>query len=60
MIGEIKREPMDFALWKSLKPDEPFWDSPWGKGWPGWHIECSAMVRRYLVVTIDISPEVGL
>jgi cysteinyl-tRNA synthetase len=54
MIGEIKREPMDFALWKSAKPDEPFWDSPWGKGRPGWHIECSAMVRRYLGVTIDI------
>ncbi|NLB37138.1 MAG: cysteine--tRNA ligase [Clostridiales bacterium] len=54
MVGEIKREPMDFALWKSVKPGEPFWDSPWGKGRPGWHIECSAMVRRYLGKTIDI------
>lgn len=54
MVGEIKREPMDFALWKAAKPDEPFWESPWGKGRPGWHIECSAMVRRYLGITIDI------
>lgn len=54
MVGEIKREPMDFALWKSGKPGEPVWDSPWGKGRPGWHIECSAMVRRYLGTTIDI------
>jgi cysteinyl-tRNA synthetase len=54
MVGEIKREPMDFALWKSAKPGEPYWDSPWGKGRPGWHIECSAMVRRYLGITIDI------
>lgn len=53
-IGEIKREPMDFALWKSAKPGEPYWESPWGKGRPGWHIECSAMVRRYLGETIDI------
>ena len=54
MVGEVKREPMDFALWKAAKPGEPYWDSPWGKGRPGWHIECSAMVRRYLGETIDI------
>ncbi len=53
-VGEIKREPMDFALWKSAKPGEPYWESPWGQGRPGWHIECSAMVRRYLGTTIDI------
>ncbi|MBQ6708481.1 MAG: cysteine--tRNA ligase, partial [Clostridia bacterium] len=53
-VGEIKKEPMDFALWKAAKPDEPYWESPWGKGRPGWHIECSAMVRRYLGETIDI------
>ena len=54
MVGEVKREPMDCALWKSAKPGEPYWDSPWGHGRPGWHIECSAMVRRYLGETIDI------
>ena len=54
MVGEIKREPMDFALWKAAKPGEPFWDSPWGNGRPGWHIECSAMVCRYLGESIDI------
>jgi cysteinyl-tRNA synthetase len=53
-VGEVKRDPMDFALWKSAKPGEPYWESPWGKGRPGWHIECSAMVRRYLGETIDI------
>ena len=53
-IGETKRDPMDFALWKSAKPGEPYWDSPWGHGRPGWHIECSAMVRRLLGQTIDI------
>ena len=53
-IGEVKKEPMDFALWKSAKPGEPFWESPWGHGRPGWHIECSAMVRRFLGETIDI------
>ena len=53
-IGELKKEPMDFALWKSAKPGEPYWDSPWGNGRPGWHIECSAMVRRFLGNTIDI------
>ena len=49
-----KRYPFDFALWKSAKPDEPFWSSPWGDGRPGWHIECSAMVRSRLGKTIDI------
>lgn len=53
-VEEVKHEPMDFALWKSAKPGEPYWDSPWGKGRPGWHIECSAMVKRYLGETIDI------
>ena len=53
-VGEIKEDPLDFALWKSAKPGEPFWDSPWGKGRPGWHIECSAMNRKYLGNTIDI------
>ena len=54
MVGDIKRDPMDFALWKSAKPGEPYWDSPWGKGRPGWHIECSAMNIRYLGENIDI------
>ncbi len=54
MVGEVKREPMDFAVWKAAKPGEPAWDSPWGKGRPGWHIECSAMNWRYLGDTIDI------
>ena len=54
MVGEVKHEPMDFAGWKAAKPGEPSWDSPWGKGRPGWHIECSAMVCRYLGETIDI------
>jgi cysteinyl-tRNA synthetase len=49
-----KRYPFDFALWKSAKPNEPFWSSPWGTGRPGWHIECSAMVRSHLGETIDI------
>ncbi|MBD1857339.1 MULTISPECIES: cysteine--tRNA ligase [Leptolyngbya] len=49
-----KRYPFDFALWKGAKPGEPAWDSPWGKGRPGWHIECSAMVREFLGETIDI------
>lgn len=53
-IGELKKEPMDFALWKGAKPGEPYWESPWGKGRPGWHIECSAMVHRFLGNTIDI------
>ena len=53
-VEELKRDPMDFALWKAAKPGEPFWDSPWGRGRPGWHIECSAMNLRYLGKTIDI------
>ena len=53
-VNELKRDPMDFALWKSAKPGEMSWDSPWGKGRPGWHIECSAMCREYLGGTIDI------
>lgn len=53
-VTDIKENPMDFALWKTAKPDEPSWDSPWGKGRPGWHIECSAMSNRYLGKTIDI------
>lgn len=53
-IGEQKQDAMDFALWKAAKPGEPYWDSPWGQGRPGWHIECSAMSGRYLGKTIDI------
>lgn len=53
-IGETKENPMDFALWKGAKPDEPSWQTPWGLGRPGWHIECSAMAKRYLGETIDI------
>ena len=53
-VDERKRNPFDFALWKSSKPDEPAWDSPWGKGRPGWHIECSAMGSEYLGETMDI------
>jgi cysteinyl-tRNA synthetase len=49
-----KADPLDFALWKAAKPGEPSWDSPWGKGRPGWHTECSAMVHRYLGTPIDI------
>jgi cysteinyl-tRNA synthetase len=52
--GEHKRDPLDFALWKAAKPGEPSWDSPWGPGRPGWHIECSAMARRYLGDDFDI------
>ncbi len=52
--GEKKRDPLDFALWKSAKENEPEWDSPWGKGRPGWHIECSAMSTRYLGENFDI------
>jgi cysteinyl-tRNA synthetase len=52
--GQGKRNPADFALWKSAKPGEPAWDSPWGKGRPGWHIECSAMSAKYLGDTFDI------
>jgi cysteinyl-tRNA synthetase len=53
-VNERKRNPMDFALWKSSKPGEPTWDSPWGPGRPGWHIECSAMSKKYLGNSFDI------
>lgn len=53
-INEDKNDPMDFALWKKQKPGEPAWESPWGLGRPGWHIECSAMANKYLGKTIDI------
>ncbi|MEX1253804.1 MAG: cysteine--tRNA ligase [Dehalococcoidia bacterium] len=53
-VDELKEHPMDFALWKAAKPDEPSWESPWGPGRPGWHIECSAMSLRYLGEQIDI------
>ena len=53
-VNDVKEDPMDFALWKAAKPGEPAWDSPWGPGRPGWHIECSAMSNRYLGKTIDI------
>ena len=53
-VDERKRNPMDFALWKSSKPGEPTWDSPWGPGRPGWHIECSAMSKKYLGDSFDI------
>ena len=53
-VGEIKEDPMDFAVWKGAKPGEPSWETPWGAGRPGWHIECSAMVNKYLGKTIDI------
>ncbi len=53
-VDERKKNPLDFALWKAAKPGEPSWESPWGKGRPGWHIECSAMSQRYLGDTLDI------
>ncbi len=53
-VADIKENPLDFALWKAAKPDEPYWESPWGQGRPGWHIECSAMSNRYLGKTIDM------
>ncbi len=53
-VEELKEDPLDFALWKASKPGEPSWPSPWSDGRPGWHIECSAMARRYLGETIDI------
>ena len=53
-IDEKKKDPLDFALWKASKPGEPWWDSPWGKGRPGWHIECSAMGQKYLGKYFDI------
>ncbi len=53
-VNEDKNDPMDFALWKKQKPGEPAWESPWGLGRPGWHIECSAMANKFLAKTIDI------
>jgi len=53
-VDERKKNPLDFALWKAAKPGEPFWDSPWGQGRPGWHIECSTMSTKYLGETFDI------
>ncbi|MFQ5330055.1 MAG: cysteine--tRNA ligase [Thermodesulfobacteriota bacterium] len=53
-VDERKQDPLDFALWKASKPGEPSWESPWGRGRPGWHIECSAMSRKFLGTTIDI------
>lgn len=53
-VGEKKQDPLDFALWKAAKEGEIYWESPWGKGRPGWHIECSAMARKYLGDRIDI------
>jgi len=53
-VDQRKRDPLDFALWKASKPGEPMWDSPWGQGRPGWHIECSAMSMKYLGDTFDI------
>jgi len=52
-VGEHKEDPLDFALWKASKPNEPGWESPWGRGRPGWHIECSAMSMKYLGETLD-------
>ena len=51
---ESKRDPRDFALWKGVKPGEPFWETPWGPWRPGWHLECSAMSTKYLGATFDI------
>ena len=53
-VSDVKEDPLDFVLWKAAKPGEPSWTSPWGEGRPGWHIECSAMIRRHLGDTIDI------
>lgn len=53
-VSDVKEDPLDFVLWKAAKPGEPSWPSPWGEGRPGWHIECSAMIRRHLGDTIDI------
>ena len=53
-VSEIKEDPLDFALWKAAKPGEPYWESPWGQGRPGWHIECTAMIQKHLGETIDI------
>lgn len=54
MADDLKEDPADFAVWKAAKPGEPYWDSPWGHGRPGWHIECSAMARKHLGKTIDL------
>ena len=53
-VNEHKKDVMDFALWKKQKEGEPAWESPWGMGRPGWHIECSAMVNKYLGETIEM------
>jgi cysteinyl-tRNA synthetase len=53
-VDSRKRDPRDFALWKAAKPGEPWWESPWGRGRPGWHIECSAMAMKYLGETLDL------
>ena len=53
-VADVKEDPLDFVLWKAAKPGEPSWESPWGLGRPGWHIECSAMIRKHLGETIDI------
>ncbi|MCT4663393.1 MAG: cysteine--tRNA ligase [Tissierellales bacterium] len=54
VVNEDKKNPMDFLLWKAAKPGEPYWESPWGHGRPGWHIECSVMAKKHLGETIDI------
>ncbi len=53
-VNDLKRDPLDFALWKAAKPGEPHWSSPWGEGRPGWHLECSAMSQKYLGLPLDI------
>ena len=53
-VNDQKENPLDFAVWKAAKPGEPYWESPWGKGRPGWHIECSAMSTHYLGDTLDL------
>src|SRR6056297_1615678 len=53
-ISDEKKDPMDFAIWKNVEDEEIYWESPWGKGWPGWHIECSAMSMKYLGDSFDI------
>src|ERR1700729_3388434 len=52
--GSGKRDPRDFALWKAARPGEPYWETPWGPGRPGWHLECSAMANKYLGESFDI------
>ena len=58
-VDDRKQNPMDFALWKAAKPGEPAWDSPWGKGRPGWHIECSTMSMKYLGSSFDFHGNVA-